>query len=123
MKYGYIALDEIITDPTKALDRILKDYFYCDAIKHGINMEVQSLRKDMQDGSDIATNIERSLNILLAKYFDVFTCTARDNGIEGKMKIIELTVTVTDDGQQAVFNNVLQLDNGGLADIVAVGHL
>ena len=123
MKYGYIALDGIIVDSTNALDRILKDYFYCDAIKHGINMEVQSLRKDMQDGSDIATNIDRSLNILLAKYFDVFTCTARDNGTEGKMKMIELTIIVTDNGRQAAFNNVLRLDNGGLAEIVAVGHL
>lgn len=123
MKYGYIGLDGVVTDPVKALDGILKDYFYADSIKHGINVDIQSLRKDMQDGSDIASNIKDSLNILLSKYYDVFTCDAANVGKEGKMQNIELTITVTDNGQHTTFNNVLQLNNGGLVAIVAVGHL
>ncbi len=123
MKQGYIDLDRVITDPSKALDKILNSYFYSDTGKHGVNLPTNSLRSDMVDGSDVAGNIQRSLETILGAYFEVFTVEAVDNGVDGNRRLVELTVSVRDGGRTISFDNILNVENGALKGITDVGHL
>lgn len=123
MKYGYPDLNGVITDPEKALDRILKGYFYSDTRKLSLDLPTNSLRSDMVDGNDHVGNIKRSLDYILSCYFDVYVVEVNELEVVGNNRHIELMISITDEGAYVTFDNILKLDNGSLRKIVGKGHL
>ena len=123
MKYGFPALSGIINDPAIALDYILEAYFYSDTTKQGIEVPTNSLRSDMVDGSNIANNIETSLNYILGCYYDVYTVSATSGEVIGNVQDIELSISVSDEGAHVSFEKILNLSDGKLKSISLIGHL
>lgn len=123
MKYGYPDLNGVITDPEKALDRILKGYFYSDTRKLSLDLPTNSLRSDMVDGNDHVGNIKQSLDYILSCYFDVYVVEVNELEVVGNNRHIELMISITDEGTYVTFDNILKLDNGSLRKIVGKEHL
>lgn len=123
MIYGYPALTGVITDPTKALDKILNSYFKSDNQKHRIDLPTYSLRMDINDGEDIASNIQSSLNSILGMYFEVYSVSVEETGTEDEKRILSMTIYVSDSDTEISLDKVLTTENGDLSSIVDAGQL
>lgn len=123
MRYGYPALSGVITDPAKALPKILMAYFKASTEMHGVAARPKSLRYDLNTGTNSVDAIRNSLDTLLSAYFDVYTLDLQLVKVEGSHQYMELEITVTDDGKVINFEKVLEVEGNDLKALLDQGHL
>jgi len=123
MDVPYPSLTGVITNPKSALDRLIRDYFYADGAKHGINLMRRSFRKDINGNEPVADNVKNSLDFIISRYFPLYTISCIETNVIGTRRFLELTITITDDGTTHTLEDIVAIEDGALAEIIKNTHL
>ena len=69
---------------------------------------------DVNNGSDVAANMQTSISRLVKSSFEYADVTVEEVGVDGHTRTINISITVTVDGEEYTLKDVLSVENGKL---------